>query len=131
VFAVDEERRKLPRLKSLLRGRVYFNNRNSTIECLVRDITANGARLAFGDDVAIPDVVELYVPHKDQIFRSHVIWQRGSEAGIAFSVGATEQQPAEGDLAERVRKLEHEVEQLRRILKRLKAETPSSDFEAA
>lgn len=125
-----EERRRIPRLKSLLRGRVHFNNRNSTIECLVRDITANGARLAFADDVVIPDVIELYVPHKDQIFRAHVVWRHGSEAGIAFAMGEEGTQDG-GDLTERVRKLEQEVDQLRRMLKRLKTETPSSDFEAA
>jgi hypothetical protein len=125
-----EDRRRLPRLKSLLRGRVYFNNRNSTIECLVRDISALGARLAFADDVTIPDVIELYVPHKDQIYRSHTVWRHGSEAGIAFSMPEENAQP-DGDLAERVRRLEHEVEQLRRALRKMKSETPSSDFEAA
>ena len=39
-----EERRRIPRLKSLLRGRVFFNNHKSSVEFLVRDITANGAR---------------------------------------------------------------------------------------
>jgi len=128
---VQDERRKLPRLKSLLRGRVYFNNRNSSLECLVRDITAQGARLAFADDAIVPEVVELYVPSKDQMFRAHVVWQHGSEAGVAFSIAESEATPIEADLAERVRRLEHEVEQLRRMLKRLKAETPSTDFEAA
>ena len=126
-----EERRREPRLKSLLRGRIYFNHRNSTVECLVRDITSLGARLAFADDVAIPDVVELYVPHKDQIFRSHVVWRHASEAGVAFSVAEGATQPAEGDLADRVRKLEHEVDQLKRLLKKIKSDTALNDFEAA
>ena len=127
-----EERRRVPRLKSLLRGRVYFNNRSSTVECLVRDISADGARLALADDVTIPDVVELYVPQKDQFFRSHVIWRRDGEAGIAFSVSERLAAPSEsGDLAERVRKLETEIEQLKRMLKRIKSDTTPSDFEAA
>ena len=126
-----EERRIAPRLKSLLRGRVYFNNRHSATECLVRDITSNGARLAFAEDVAIPDVIELYVPHKDQTFRAHVVWRHGNEAGVAFSVAEDDTQPTDAELADRVRKLEKEVDQLRRLLKRIKSETPFSDIEAA
>ena len=126
-----EERRQIPRLKSLLRGRIYFNNRNSTLECLVRDITSNGARLAFGDDAIIPNLIELYVPHKDQVFRAHVVWQNGSEAGIAFAVAEDNSQAVDDELADRVRRLEQEVQQLRRMLKRAKTEMPTSDFEAA
>jgi PilZ domain len=126
-----EERRKVPRLKSLLRGRVYFNNRSSTVECLVRDISSQGARLAFADDVTIPDVIELYVPHKDQYFRSHVIWRHGGETGVAFSVADQDAQlPESGNLAERVRKLELEIEQLKRMVKRIKSDMPG-DYEAA
>lgn len=127
-----EERRRVPRLKSLLRGRVYFNNHNSTVECLVRDISSHGARLALADDVTIPDVVELYVPQKDQTYRAHVIWRHGGETGIAFAIPEQAEQPiASGDLAERVRRLEHEVDQLRRILKKMRSETAPGDFEAA
>ena len=128
---VEEERRRLPRLKSLLRGRIYFNNRNSSLECLVRDISAQGARLAFAEDAIIPEIIELYVPSKDQMFRAHVVWQHGSEAGIAFAIVESEATPFEADLVERVRRLEHEVEQMRRLLKRLKADMPANDFEAA
>lgn len=127
-----EERRRLPRLKSLLRGRVYFNNRSSTVECLVRDISANGARLVLADDVTIPDVIELFVPQKDQFFRSHVVWRHDGEAGIAFSVpehAVSTTQP--GELGARVAKLEHEIELLKRIVKRLKSDTPGIDTEVA
>jgi hypothetical protein len=128
-----EERRKVARQKSLLRGCVYFNNRNSTADCLVRDISAYGARLVFADEVTIPDVVELYVPQKDQFYRSHIIWRHDTEAGIAFAIPEQVAHPAEaGDLAARVQKLEHEIELLKRVVKRLKAETaPGSEIEAA
>ena len=130
---MEEERRRVPRLKSLLRGRVYFNNRGSTVECLVRDISADGARLALADDVTIPDVIELFVPQKDQFFRSHVIWRHGGEAGIAFSVAEQSVLPPSEatELAERVRKLEHEIDQLKRMLKRIKSDAAPGDYEAA
>ena len=127
-----EERRKVPRHKSLLRGTIYFNNRNSTADCMVRDISTHGARLIFSDEVTIPDIVELHIPQKDQTFRAHIVWRHASEAGIAFANPERAAHPAEGgDLAERVRKLEHDIELLKRALKRLKSETSSGDTEAA
>jgi hypothetical protein len=127
-----KERRQVPRHKSLLRGRIFFNNHNSSADCLVRDISTHGARLIFADEMAIPEVVDLFVPQRDMTYRAHVIWRHGSEAGIAFAVP---QQLAHSvdfdDMAGRVAKLEHEIELLKRALKRLKADTPFSDTEAA
>ena len=34
------ERRVATRSKSLLQGRVYYNNRRSSVDCVIRDITA-------------------------------------------------------------------------------------------
>ena len=127
-----EERRRVPRQKSLLRGRVYFNNRNSTAECMVRDISTYGARLIFTDEVTLPDVVELYIPQKDQTHRAHIVWRHANEAGIAFAVSEQAANSAEpGDLAARVAKLEQEIESLKRVVKRLKSETSGGDTEAA
>ncbi len=126
-----EERRRVPRHKSLLRGRIYYNNRNSSADCLVRDISTHGARLIFADEMPIPEQLELYIPHREQSYRAHVVWQRGGEAGIAFAV-PNQAHPSEVDeLAMRVVRLEHEIESLKRMLKRLKAEAPYSDTEAA
>ena len=125
------ERRQVPRHKSLLRGRVSFNNGSSTAECLVRDISAHGARLIFTDEVLIPDIVDLYIPAKEQTFRAQTVWRNANESGIAFA-NQEQAHPAEaGDLAERVQKLEHEIEILKRFVKRLKSEKPGSDIEAA
>lgn len=127
-----EERRQVPRHKSLLRGRVYFNNRSSTAECLVRDISAHGARIIFADEVLIPDVIELYIPAKEQTFHAQVVWRNANESGIAFANHEQMAHPAEaGDLAERVQKLEHEIDVLKRFIKRLKTEMPGGDTEAA
>ena len=127
-----EERRKVPRHKSLLRGRVYFNHRNSTAECLVRDISSHGARLIFADEVLMPDVVELYIPAKEQTLRAQVVWRNANESGIAFANHEQMAHPPEaGDLAERVQRLEREIDVLKRFIRRLKTDMPGSDTEAA
>jgi uncharacterized protein YceH (UPF0502 family) len=126
-----EERRRVPRHKSLLRGRIYYNNRNSSADCLVRDISSHGARLIFADEMPLPQTVELYVPHREQTYRAHLVWQRGSEAGIAFAVPNQAAHSEVDELTARVAKLEHEIEALKRVLRRLRGETLFGDSEAA
>jgi hypothetical protein len=117
------ERRRIARQKSFLRGMVYFNNRRSVADCLIRDISPYGARLIFSDTVTTPDIIDLYIPQKEQTLRSHVIWRIGHDVGVAFPQ-AVQAAPAanSGDLAERVVKLEGEIAAIKRALRKLKAE---------
>jgi hypothetical protein len=129
-----EERRRTARQKSFLRGMIYFNNRRNAVDCLVRDISPYGARLIFSDAVTTPDVLDLYIPQKEQTLRVQVIWRHGPEVGVAFAQAATveptaEQQPP-SDLAERVARLEIEILGLKRILKKMKTDA-GPDFEVA
>jgi hypothetical protein len=127
------ERRRAARQKSFLRGRILFNNRRTAVDCLIRDISATGARLIFSDAVSIPDLVDIYIPQKEQTLRAHVHWRHGQEVGVAFPAAAaepTEHGDASNDLATRVQRLEAEIATLKRMLKRLKADV-ESDVDAA
>ena|SRR6478736_6272978 len=134
------ERRKVARQKSFLRGSLHFNNRRSVVDCLIRDISQYGARLIFSDTVTVPDVVELYIPQKEQTLRAHVIWRHGQEVGTAFAQHL-QMEPASaetadvaaaqaGSLAERVTRLEAEIAALRRVLKKMKADA-GPEFDVA
>ena len=129
------ERRTAPRKKSFLRGCIHYNNRRSAVDCLIRDISEHGARLIFSSAVAVPDIVDLYIPQKEQTLRVHVQWRHGDEVGVAFPAAtqASEQAaPAEaGDVAERLQKLELEVAALRRTVRRLSAAVPAADADVA
>ena len=125
------ERRRAARQKSFLRGMIYFNNRLNAVDCLIRDISPYGARLIFSDAVTTPDVLELYIPQKEQTLRVHAIWRHGQEVGVAFAQAAQVDHVAEtGDLAERVTRLEMEIAGLKRILKKMKTDA-GSEFDAA
>ncbi len=135
--AVEErtmgERRRSVRQKSFLRGCLYFNKRRSAVDCLIRDISDEGARVIFSDAVSVPDVVELYIPQKEQTLRARVQWRHGDEIGLAFpdAVAAADASPQAGELVQRVGKLEAEVAALRRLVKQLKSELPGTSDEAA
>ena len=132
----EPERRNSTRQKSFLQGRIFFNNRRSAIDCLVRDISAGGAKLIFSQTASIPDVVELFIPQKEQTLRAHVIWRSGEEAGVAFRTAQAPVQPqapvaavsGTPDLDKRVEHLEAELAAIKRMLQRLKADV---DPEAA
>jgi hypothetical protein len=114
------ERRALARHKTFIKGRIYFNNRLSSMDCIVRDVTDVGARLEASESVALPDAFELYLPTKDEHFRAQVEWRKGNHLGVSWSAEQAAKQRGEGggrsehSIAERVAKLEHDLAILQR-----------------
>jgi hypothetical protein len=129
------ERRNSRRQKSFLRGCIYFDKRRGAMDCLIRDLSDEGARIIFSDAVNVPDAVDLYIPHKEQTLRARVKWRRGDEVGLAFAeanpvAAATSSQEAE--LIQRIGQLEGEIAALQRSLKKLKRErSGNSEIDAA
>jgi hypothetical protein len=112
------ERRGGVRQKTFLRGRVLYNNRQSSVDCVIRDYSHSGARLVFSDAVPTPDVFEVEIPHKQEMIPATVQWRREGEMGVEFHRARMPGESPDGDLelAERVRKLEDEIAELHRIL---------------
>ena len=78
------DRRREPRLRSLLTGTIVFDNK-CTMDCTVRNISANGARLVLADAFRLPEEFNLRIPHHDQTHRAKVVWRKGDAAGFALS----------------------------------------------
>ena len=127
------ERRNSRRLKSFLRGFVYFDKRRGAMSCLVRDFSGEGARIIFSEAVTIPDMINLHIPQKNQTMRARVTWRRGDEIGLGFSAAdpVADPLPDSAELMKRVAQLEGEIASLRRVLKRMKGERQDLDDEAA
>ena len=120
------ERRTGARKKSFLQGRIFFNNRRSSVDCLVRDFSDTGAKLVFSESITVPETMELFIPNRDEIHRARVQWRSGNELGVAFgehvpSHSIAPDMPA-SDLAARVQKLEIEILSLKRLVAELRAE---------
>jgi len=121
------ERRRARRLKSFLRGFVYFDKRRGVMSCLVRDLSDEGARIIFSETVTIPDVVNLHLPQKDITLQAKVTWRRGDEIGLGFDGAAkttAEPLPDQAELMKRVAQLEAEIASLRKVLRPMKATLP-------
>jgi len=127
----DADRRDFPRIKSLLQGIVYYNDRSAAADCLIRDISDTGARLELSETVVIPYLIDLYIPKREETLRASVQWRHGDLVGIAFTTSQPATEPVAGDskmpakqtqiavLTERVRQLEDEVASLKQSVKNL------------
>jgi hypothetical protein len=129
-----EERRRRARQKSFLRGCIYFNNRGSSVECLIRDMSQYGARILISGSINIPDVVDLYIPQKGRTLRARVEWRQEEEIGLAFveATIAAEENVTSQQIAQRLEHLESEITSMRGVIKRVKAKVRTgSDSDAA
>ena len=115
------ERRTLARHKTFIKGRIYFNNRLSSVDCIVRDLADIGGRLEVPENVTIPDSFELYIPTRDEHFQARVKWRKGNNLGIAWGAEQNaklgiDTAGSDASIAERLAKLEREVAVLQRRL---------------
>jgi hypothetical protein len=75
------------RVRSLIRGRIVFNNRYMTLDCTLRDRSETGARLTFSAPVTVPDEFDLEIPLKGRRHRARVMWQTAESCGVRFLAG--------------------------------------------
>jgi hypothetical protein len=81
----DDDRRELLHKRTLKAGRIVFNNRHSVIDCAVRDLSGNGARLMVASIIGIPDNFELHIG--DDRKAARVVWKSADCLGVAFGEG--------------------------------------------
>ncbi len=113
------ERRALARHKTFIKGRIYFNNRLSSMDCIVRDVTDMGCRLEVSDFATLPETFELYMPNKDEYYQAHIKWRRATNVGASWTPETTiNPRPESGrtdqHIGDRVAKLERELASLQK-----------------
>jgi hypothetical protein len=70
--------------RTVIKGaRVVFNNRKSTLDCRVRDLSSGGARLDFSSQQLLPHEFDLHVAG-DPVRRCGLRWARGTLVGVRF-----------------------------------------------
>jgi hypothetical protein len=114
------QQRHSVRMRTFLGGQIALDGRQSTMECLVRDYSEDGARIAFPHAAILPDEFDLYIRHKEQSFRVRTVWRRQDELGVRF-VSHASSAPIPLEMMRRVRKLEAENAALRQRIAELSA----------
>jgi hypothetical protein len=114
-----QDRRQNARDKVIYGGVAEIDERGATRDCIVRNISENGAGIEFSNDVRLPkEQMSLAIARKGRSFLAKIIWWRDNFVGVAFS----SEQPYEfpvSDLEERLRKSEAKKRQLQRRIKQL------------
>jgi len=79
-----EEMRQSERVRSFLRAQIVFNNRMSTIDCIIKNISPTGAKVALNDTLAVPTEFEIDIPQKGRTHRARLVWRDKESIGVEF-----------------------------------------------
>ena len=111
------DRRRNVRDKVLYGGVADINQRGSTMDCVVRNISEGGACLEFDSAARVPEEMRLTIARKGRSFLARLIWRQANKVGLAFRI-MTSDSPV-SDLDERLRRSEIKKRQLQRRIKEL------------
>lgn len=81
---VFEDRRMAVRRRVLKGCTLRFNNGYGALECVVRNLSAGGALLRFGDTSAVPPRFALTIAGEDAARPAQVRWRTTTDLGVAF-----------------------------------------------
>ncbi len=77
-------RRAEQRLRTALKGQIVINDRYSTVDCIVRDLSESGARLQTPEGYLPPRQFGFEIPTKARSANARTIWSSGNLHGIMF-----------------------------------------------
>lgn len=80
-----KDRRKQIRRRTYLGGQIAYRQRYCAIDCLVRNLSQDGARLVFGGQPMIPTEFELIISQSGETRRARLIWNKATEVGVQFA----------------------------------------------
>ena len=102
-----KDRRRSPRLRSYLGGRIDFGW-NSAMDCLVRNLSSEGAKLAFTNTLAVGDTFDLFIPQQGRTRRVRKAWRQPEAMGVRFLDAEAGLNVVPLETARRIRSLEAE-----------------------
>ena len=79
------ERRSSVRQRVLKGGVLSFNRGYGSLECVVRNVSRDGARLVFGETAAVPSHFSFRIGHDGEWRTAEVRWRRREDIGVSFS----------------------------------------------
>jgi PilZ domain len=77
------EKRAVPRHRVLKGGTLAFSG-GGGVECTVRNISSNGARVDISSPVGLPEAFTLVIETDHFIRRCHAVWSSEKHIGVAF-----------------------------------------------
>ncbi len=99
------------RIRAFLRAQIIFNNRMSTIDCIIKNISPTGARIALSDTLTVPTEFEIYIPQRGRSHHARLVWRDKDAIGVDFidvqgAPALTSGEPPSAGTETRLRELE-------------------------
>ena len=85
ITTPETEHRIAQRRTTLKGGQIVFNSGRSTIDCTVRNLSRDGAKLVVASVVGIPETFDLLLPNTHRQ-PCKMIWRKTKEIGVEFIV---------------------------------------------
>jgi|HubBroStandDraft_6_1064221.scaffolds.fasta_scaffold465326_2 hypothetical protein len=82
-----EERRRFPRTRCFKGARIVASG-HDVVTCIVRNVSAEGARLQLAGIVALPDEFDLCFDSGRRVRQCRMMWRNESDVGIWFAQAA-------------------------------------------
>jgi hypothetical protein len=117
-----EERRKAHRDRTCLCGQAAFNDQRSTADCLVRNLSRGGAKIAFSGPMTAPNEFDFTIFQKGDSRRARIVWRRETEAGVLF-LPSDDGSVVSLATAQKIRRLQSERDALARRVAQLSKPT--------
>lgn len=70
--------------RTLLAGKIIFNFGQSTIDCLVRRVTSDGATIELENGRGVPDHFKLRIAGEAEPLTCKLVWQSDKQIGVTF-----------------------------------------------
>ena len=115
-----QDQRKIARSKVMFGGVAASGEQGTTMDCVVRNFTDQGACIEIRRGTRLPERVSLAVARKGRSYLAEVIWRHANMVGLAFRTMFTE--PPESDLDVRLRRSEKKKRELQQRIKQLLGE---------
>lgn len=72
------------RRKSFKAGIISYQNHTLSVDCIIRDMNSNGAKLKFEKNALVPDHFMLTIPIEGKKVDCQVKWRNNLEVGVLF-----------------------------------------------
>lgn len=79
-----DDKRKFPRRRVLKEGKIVFADGLRVIDCTIRDMSEEGARLLIANTVGLPDTFQLYEKSSGLLYPASIAWRQSNAIGVHF-----------------------------------------------
>ena len=116
------DRRQLSRNRVYYAGELAFNERNSTLTCIVRNFSKRGAKIEIDGPAVLPDKLDFTVEHKGLSCLARLVWRNQTQAGLAFAEAHAADGVVTLDWARKLRARERTNKLLKSHIEQLRSE---------